>query len=89
MGYGTVVFGTRANFEEKRAAIKKIYQKYGMGSWTIKDVHKLWTKRERSLINMNYLKNRNMIEECGWAPGGKIHLWKLTMNMVLMCTEGD
>ena len=68
-------------------AIKKIYKKYGMGTWTIHGVHRLWTKRERSLINMNFLKQRNMIEDCGWAPDNKVHLWKLSMSMVLMCTE--
>jgi hypothetical protein len=87
MGYGSVIFGTKANFEEKLRAIKKIYRKYGQGAWTIRDAHALWTKKEKSLISMIYLKNRNMIENCGWAPDGKVRLWKLTLQTALLCTE--
>jgi len=87
VGYGTLIFGTRANFEEKRLAIRKIYKKFGYDGFTLPQAMKLLTKHERTLINFNALKHRNAIEQAGWAPGGKIHLWKLTMSMILLCTE--
>ena len=87
MGWGTVIFGSHANFEEKKAALKKIYMKFGYESFTLPQAMKLLTKHEKKLINFNALKHRNAIVQAGWAPGGKLHLWKLTPSMILLCTE--
>ena len=85
MGWGTIISGTHGQFEERKAALLKIYKKFGMGGFTFAQAMGVLTKREKKLINFLWLKNRNMIERAGYD--GKERLWKLKLALIMYLTE--
>ena len=87
IGWGTIISGTHGQFAERKMALTKIYKKFGREGFTFAQAIKILTSREKKLVNFLWLKNRNMIEQAGWSPDGKNHLWKLKSALVMYLTE--